>query len=164
MAHDSLLLVDQVRLKQFSLLGRVRRLFEPGNEAHWTDAQRIPWMVVRVDGTGFAVSALDPGWAFDPFIRERQEKKVSERQSRLSDPAVAQHFLREARGSLRLGARCERILWSIHRELRAASCSTFLAAKAHREGATISRKEKCNSSGIGCGAGSHCAPLERGSP
>ena len=39
--------VDRDRLRQFTLLGRVRRLFEAKKRVRWADAEGVPWAGVR---------------------------------------------------------------------------------------------------------------------
>jgi len=123
MARTPFVLADRARLQQFALLGRARRLFQAANQIRWTDEDGVPWVGVRLDGHGFAVCRLGQGWVFDPFLRATVPGRLEERRRQVRHAAGAAQALAEAVGALRLGGRCERVLWSVHRHVLESGCS-----------------------------------------
>src|SRR5262249_51495332 len=114
---------DRNRIHQFAQLSRTRRLFAKGHYTGVTDATGERWAVARAGADVFAVPALGPGWVFDPAIAAHRAKSLEELRDRVrTDPDRA---LFAAVATLRLGGRCERVLWSVHRHLVAARRSVF---------------------------------------
>src|SRR5262245_38323390 len=107
MFRDALLLADENRYRQFGMIGRIRGLFGTEKRIRWTDSNGIAWLGVQHSGLGFAVSAMGPGWMFDPFLRHRQAEKVADRRQQISAEIVATRYLTDAVDALRLGRRCE---------------------------------------------------------
>src|SRR5947208_1117577 len=93
-------LVDQARLRQFTLLGRARRLFEEKKRLTWTDANGVVWTGARVESMGFAVSALGPGWAFDPVVQEQRPERLVKRRQLIQESGI-ERALAEAVDALR---------------------------------------------------------------
>jgi hypothetical protein len=117
------ILADAVRARQFALLGRTVRLFR-GYTIH-ADEKGIRWALKEVDGHGFAVTWLGPGWVFDDYARQRRAENLADRLKAMADADQACHeqHLADAISRLRLAGLAERILWAVHRAVLEARTS-----------------------------------------
>ena len=121
MFADPFVLADRDRMEQFALLSRKRGLFR-GFEI-WTDYRGVVWARKRVGKHCFAVSMLGPGWAFDPYARERRAEDLASRRRSMEDDDEQRRVLERIVSNLRLGPIAERVLWAIHHRVMQAKRS-----------------------------------------
>src|SRR5690242_8199597 len=115
MGGHPLVLADVARARQFLMLGHGHKLFT--NPSVWRDADGVPWLGQRLGGHGLAVTALGPGWVFDPYARQRKAAALTDRFRAVAgaDDAATRQMLDEAAGRVRPGVHAERLLWAVHR-------------------------------------------------
>ena len=116
-------LADRVRIEQFALLSRTRGLFREFEV--WTDFQGIVWARKHVGSHCFAVSMLGPGWAFDPYGRQRRAEDLADSRHSMeaADAGEQRQALEQIIADVRLGPIAERVLWAIHHRVMQAKRS-----------------------------------------
>ncbi len=119
-----LMLADQSRAEQFTLLGGVSGLLR--DHTIWTDGAGLPWAGNRIGGHWFVVAGLGPGWVFDPCGRRHHVEELARLQDELNASfAELPHRLNTRISQLHFGPKCERICWSIYRRALETKRSVF---------------------------------------
>lgn len=124
MARHEFAIVDPLRSQQFHIIGATRRLFASPDQ--FVAADGNAWLFARRGPHCFGFTVLGEGWLFDPYAASRRGDAITERR-RLNDVGTNQYIVELSRivGLLRLGPKCERLLWVLHLAAIAARRSVF---------------------------------------
>jgi hypothetical protein len=106
--------VDPARVALFGLLGSSAKLFRRGAVERNTAGE--VWQTVEGREVRVALSALGPGWVFDPVARERRKRLFRREFAGRSRPddGAAKERLEEVVRRVRLGPCAGRLLWALH--------------------------------------------------